>query len=423
MATALAHELDQQPASVGHEQAHASSTRLPGLTVVIPALNEEESIGNTVRRCLNAVPQIMDEGHVRHVEVIVVSDGSTDRTVEIAQELADSEPPVSLIIFPQNKGYGAAIKAGFEQGTGELVAFLDADGTCDPTYFAEMCRVLQEESAAVVLGSRMGERSQMPRIRRIGNRIYAFMLGLLSGRAVDDTASGMRVIRRTALRQLYPLPDGLHFTPAMSARALMTGLDVVEIPMDYAERVGRSKLSVLRDGVRFFRSILEALLLYRPGRFFSLGAIVCLVIGLAWILYPIEFYLRNQRLEEWMIYRVLLASFLFTCSFVLQTAGSVADRLVSLLWKSSAKTFWSHLSDKIISRRCLYGLSAVALVSGTVLVAPGVWEYVTTAHVTTHWSRVVACLFLYQLAITGVITAVQLDIIALWKSQLVARSK
>ncbi|HZZ78379.1 MAG TPA: glycosyltransferase family 2 protein, partial [Gemmataceae bacterium] len=350
-------------------------------------------------------------------------DGSTDRTAEIAQEMAARKPGVFLITFPQNKGYGAAIKAGFAKGSGELVAFLDADGTCDPTYFAEMCLAIQDDSATVVLGSRMGEGSQMPRIRRIGNRVYAFMLGVLSGRAVEDTASGMRVIRRSALGQLYPLPDGLHFTPAMSARALMTGLNVVEIPMSYAERVGRSKLSVLRDGVRFFRSILEALLLYRPGRLFSLLALLCVLVGSAWVLYPVEFYLRNQRLEEWMIYRVLLASFLFSGSFVLHTAGSVADHLVSLLWKSSGKTFWSHLSDKLLSQRSLYGLSAFAVLSGSILVWPGVHQYIASGHVTLHWSRVIACLFLYQLAITAVITAIQLNIIALWKTQIRARSK
>jgi glycosyltransferase involved in cell wall biosynthesis len=423
MATAFAHDVDQQNLEPPKDQASAERQIHPDLTIVIPALNEEESIGTTVQRCLDAVPHIQAVGRVGEVEVIVVNDGSTDATGEIAQEIAARESAVSLITFPQNKGYGAAIKAGFAQGSGELVAFLDADGTCDPTYFADMCRAIQDDSAAVVLGSRMGEGSQMPRIRRIGNRIYAFMLGVLSGRAVEDTASGMRVIRRTALGQLYPLPDGLHFTPAMSARALMTGLNVVEIPMKYAERVGRSKLSVLRDGVRFFRSILEALLLYRPGRFFSLFALACLLVGSAWVLYPVEFYLRNQRLEEWMIYRVLLASFLFACSFVLHTAGSVADQLVSLLWKSGGKTFWSHLSDKILSQRCRYGLSVVAVLSGSILVWPGLREYVASGHVTLHWSRVVACLFLYQLATTAVITAIQLNIIALWKTQIRARSK
>ena len=72
--------------------------------------------------------------------MIVVSDGSTDRTAAIAQQIAEEEPAVRVIVFERNRGYGAAIKEGFRQSTGELVAFLDADGTCDPNYFGELCR-------------------------------------------------------------------------------------------------------------------------------------------------------------------------------------------------------------------------------------------------------------------------------------------
>ena len=72
----------------------------------------------------------------RHIEIIVVSDGSTDRTVEISQSYDD----VKVIVFEKNRGYGAAIKEGFRSGSGTLMGFLDADGTCDPLFFAEMCR-------------------------------------------------------------------------------------------------------------------------------------------------------------------------------------------------------------------------------------------------------------------------------------------
>ena len=108
------------------------------LTIVIPALNEEASIESTIMRCLAARERICVVGGVRDVEVIVVSDGSTDRTAAIAQELAARHPAVSVVVFEKNRGYGAAIKEGFERGRGDLVSFLDADGTCDPNYFADM---------------------------------------------------------------------------------------------------------------------------------------------------------------------------------------------------------------------------------------------------------------------------------------------
>jgi glycosyltransferase involved in cell wall biosynthesis len=214
------------------------------LSIVIPALNEEQAIASIIERCLSARDTIIRDSAVTSVEIIVVSDGSTDRTVEIASGYSD----IKLIVFERNRGYGAAIKRGFAEAAGNIVGFLDADGTCDPLFFADLCRALVEENADVALGSRMSATSKMPRIRRLGNRIYALILSALSTRNVTDTASGMRIIRREALTQLYPLPDGLHFTPAMSARVLLEDkLTLVEVPMPYAERIGRSKLSVLRD--------------------------------------------------------------------------------------------------------------------------------------------------------------------------------
>ena len=178
---------------------------------MIPALNEEAAIGGTIARCLDAREHIKSAAGLDHVGIVVVSDGSTDRTAEIAQSYED----VEVIVFEKNRGYGAAIKEGWRHGGSRLLGFIDADGTCDPDYFAEMCRVAVEESADVVLGSRMGPESKMPAIRRLGNRFYASLLGLLCGRQVTDTASGMRVVRRESLKWLYPLPDGLHFTPSM----------------------------------------------------------------------------------------------------------------------------------------------------------------------------------------------------------------
>jgi glycosyltransferase involved in cell wall biosynthesis len=153
-------------------------TRPRVLTAVIPALNEEGAIGSTISRCLSARETIKRIAGLDDIEIIVVSDGSTDGTVGIAQSFEE----VKVIVFEKNRGYGAAIKEGFRQGTGSLVGFIDADGTYDPEYFAEMCRVVVEEDADLALGSRLGPSSKMPRIRKLGNRIFALMLGLLCGR-------------------------------------------------------------------------------------------------------------------------------------------------------------------------------------------------------------------------------------------------
>ena len=391
---------------------------LPILSIVIPALNEEESIGGTIQRCLDARDHIRHVGRVGDVQIVVVSDGSTDRTAEIARSFADRDSTVRVIVFEQNRGYGAAIKEGFARSTGELVAFLDADGTCDPIVFADLCKVVQQEDAAVAIGSRMGPGTQMPPVRRLGNNLYALLLGSLSGQAVSDTASGMRVIRRDALGQLYPLPDGLHFTPAMSARAVMSHLRIVEVPMPYAERVGDSKLRVLSDGVRFLLAISDASLLYQPGRIFRLGALFCVLVAVFWGLYPVEFYWRNRSLEEWMIYRLLLCGLLFSSALSLISAGALSDQILSLVHSRRHTSFLAHLYDRLLDRGRAWILAVVAGLAAVVLVWPGLVQYAQTGQVTIHWSRPIAAVFFLQVTLTLVVYSVTRKVVNLWKTQL-----
>jgi glycosyltransferase involved in cell wall biosynthesis len=388
------------------------------LSIVIPALNEEESIGATIQRCLDARERIVRIGLVRDVEIIVVSDGSTDGTVEIVRHFSGREPSVSLIVFEKNRGYGAAIKQGFARSTGDLVAFLDADGTCDPNLFAELCSALQREDAAVALGSRMGPGTHMPRLRRLGNTVYALLLGSLSGHAVSDTASGMRVIRRDVLPDLYPLPDGMHFTPAMSARAILSDVRVVEVPIPYAERVGESKLHVLRDGVRFLRAIGDAVLLYQPSRIFALGAVLCVVTGVLWGLYPGEFYWRNRRLEEWMIYRLLLCGLLLTSAFMLLSARVLSESVLSLVFRRRHTTFLSSFFERLLSASHLWIAAGLSTLTAVALVWPGLTQYFDTGRVTIHWSRPVAAVFLLQVALVASVFSVLRKVVNLWKDQL-----
>src|SRR5579872_1936479 len=233
------------------------------LLIAIPALNEEASIVSIIRRSLAARKRIVSCSPVSEVAITVVSDGSTDRTVELAGQF----PEIDLIVFERNRGYGAAIKEAWSRSDADLLAFLDADGTCDPNFFADLVQTLVREDADVVLGCRLNKGSEMPLIRRVGNLIFASILTVFSSTRVRDTASGMRIVHRRCLRRLMPLPDGLHFTPAMSARALLSrDLKIVEIDMPYREREGESKLRVGKDGLRFLKVILQSAFLYRPSR-------------------------------------------------------------------------------------------------------------------------------------------------------------
>ncbi len=235
------------------------------LSIVIPAYNEEGGIAEIALRVLAVKPALARVG-VDGLELLVVDDGSRDGTAEAAGKVAG----VRLIRHPVNRGYGAALKTGFCQAQGELIGFLDADGTYPPEYFPQLCEMAMD-GHELAIGSRMaGADSSMPLTRRIGNLFFAGLLSLVGRAHVTDSASGMRVFKREILARLDPLPDGLNLTPVMSTRAIHEDIRIGEIPIPYSERVGRSKLSIVRDGSIFLRSILWTVLAYNPVRILGL---------------------------------------------------------------------------------------------------------------------------------------------------------
>lgn len=384
------------------------------LLIAIPALNEEQSIESIIRRCLAARKNIVENGCVGEVEITVVSDGSTDRTVEIAKQFTDS---ISLIVFEKNRGYGAAIKAAWEKSNADLVSFLDADGTCDPEFFADLCRNLAETHSDIVLGCRLNSKSKMPAVRRLGNIFYAALLSVFSNKKVRDTASGMRVVRRSALSKIMPLPDGLHFTPAMSARALLSpDIKIMEIDMAYEERQGESKLRIWKDGLRFLRVILETAFLYRPARILWLGALLCFFYSGVLLVKPLQLYIQNHSIEDWMIYRLIVISFSAFMACLLASAGYLCAKIVMLTLSGhileEMNNWWLK---KYFSNRFFWFVPGALMAAGAVIIFPSLVEYIRTGHIHEHWSRFLMMSVLFSsamiLSVTKLIDYI-LDLIA-----------
>jgi glycosyltransferase involved in cell wall biosynthesis len=250
------------------------------LSVVIPAYNEEDGIAAIVERVLAVRPELAGVGV--DLELVVVDDGSADRTAEMVAACLEAR----LVCHSTNRGYGAALKTGFNAARGDLLGFLDADGTYPPESFPDLCREALAGADLVVGSRRSGAESEMPVVRRVGNLLWSNLVTLLGNHRVVDPASGMRVFRREALERLYPLPDGLNFTPVMSTRAIHEGVRLVEVPIPYKERVGRSKLSVVHDGMRFLQTIIWTVLNYNPVRvlgglgvgLFGVGCLIAVVL-------------------------------------------------------------------------------------------------------------------------------------------------
>ncbi len=335
------------------------------LSVVIPAYNEEDGIEEIAQRVLS-VREALTKVGVNELELLVVNDGSRDRTAEIASKING----VTLVNHPKNKGYGAALKTGFGKARGELIAFLDADGTYPPEYFPQLCQEVLKNGSQLVVGSRRsGAESHMPPMRRLGNFIWSNLVTLLGGQRVIDPASGMRVFRREILEQIYPLPDGLNLTPVMSTRAVHEGVSYKELPIPYSERLGRSKLSVVRDGSIFLQSMVWTALTYNPVRI--LGLVGAVGVGLAALVVlglVISRLSGVTTLGPWGVAAVFTAMIAGVIGVNLFALGATFNYLVTLFIKRPIRQgLFGRPMFKTPLERQFGWMGAVSLVIGLVI--------------------------------------------------------
>jgi hypothetical protein len=333
------------------------------LSVVIPAYNEEDGIADIVERVLGIRASLAESG--AELELIVVDDGSRDRTAQVVE----SYPDVTLVRHGTNHGYGAALKTGFARGRGDWLGFLDADGTYPPERFPVLLQAARQGEADLVIGSRMsGADSQMPASRRVGNLFFATLVSLIGNRRISDSASGMRIIRREVLARLYPLPDGLNFTPVMSTRAIHEGIRMVEVPITYAERVGRSKLTIIGDGTRFLQSIVWTALDYNPVRILGTIGVACvalaLLVGLGLVVARLQ---GITELGTWGVLAVFAAQVLAVAGVSVFSLGATFNYLVSLFHREPVRQglFGRPIFDPPLDRK--FGWMGLLIVMGGIV--------------------------------------------------------
>ena len=239
-----------------------------GVSVILPCLNEIESVAAVVREALHA----MEEAGVAG-EVIVVDNGSTDGSAEVAASAG------ARVVRERRRGYGAAYMAGFAAAAGDVIVMADADGSYD---FAALPAFLDRirDGDQFVMGSRFKghlESGAMPWTHRhIGSPILSGLLNLLYHTGVDDAHCGMRAFRRDVLDDLRLRMPGMEFASEMVVNAARSGLRIGEVPVNYRVRGGRSKLRTIPDGWRHLRF----LMLYSPTHLFVVPGLALLVIGL-----------------------------------------------------------------------------------------------------------------------------------------------
>jgi glycosyltransferase involved in cell wall biosynthesis len=269
------------------ERRAASAPETILVSVVIPCLNEAESIG----QCVNSAQRVLDE-HGLSGEVVVVDNASEDGSATLAR-LAGAR-----VVEEPRRGYGSAYLAGFAAARGDYIVMIDADLTYD---FEEIPRFIQEldSGAELVMGNRMQsvDPGAMSLLSRIGNPLLSGFLNLLFRTPVGDAHCGMRAVRRDVLPELGLQATGMELASEMVIRAARRGLRISELPIALHQREGESKLSPFRDGWRHLR----LMLVYHPNFLFlfpgalagAAGALLMLLVFAHAALFGHVFYIHT----------------------------------------------------------------------------------------------------------------------------------
>jgi len=234
------------------------------ISVIIPAYNEEHGISAALKEISAAVSGLDSE-------IIVVDDGSTDRTAELAQRYA-----TKVIKHPSNQGKGAAMKSGYRAASGEDLVFVDADGTYPAHHLAEIVRELAK--ADVVFTCRTN-RENIPLLNRFGNWLITKLIKKLAGFTGNDPLSGLYGMRRSVLESIGLESSTFAIETEIVVKVSRSRFNTAEIPIAYRPRLGASKLRPLRDGLRIFRVLIDMLFIFQPYLTLTLPGFLIFLVG------------------------------------------------------------------------------------------------------------------------------------------------
>ncbi|ENV48652.1 hypothetical protein P255_00161 [Acinetobacter brisouii CIP 110357] len=279
-------------------------------SVVLPAKNEAGAIGQTIEQILAL--QLVDE-------VIVVNDGSSDQTLQVAEQAG-----AKVISHPYSKGNGAAIKTGARHAQGEIIIFMDADGQHDPADIPKFIEKL-EQGYDLVVGARQ-KGSQASLGRGFANAFYNKLATYMTEHQVEDLTSGFRAVRAEKFREfLYLLPNGFSYPTTSTMAFFRAGYSVTYIPIHAAKRIGKSHIRLLRDGTRFVLIIFKIATLYSPLKMFLPIAILLFMMATSWYGYTLYEYSRFTN----------MSALLYTGSIMVFLMGLISEQITSLMYKDS----------------------------------------------------------------------------------------
>ena len=289
----------------------------PNVSIIIPAYNEAQAIGDVVTKITKLYPDF---------EVIVVNDGSIDDTADVAKAAG-----ALVYSHPHNIGNGAAIKSAIRFASGKILVFMDGDGQHRPEDIKDMLIYFPDYDMVVGARSKNHHASWG---RALANRIYNWLASYVAKFPIQDLTSGFRAVKsEIAHNFLYLLPNTYSYPTTLTLGVLRSGRSVKYVPIHTQNRKkGRSKIRVFRDGMRFFLIITKICALYSPLRIFLPVSFAMFCLGLGYYLYT---YFTSGRFTN-------MSALLFTTSILIFMMGLVSEQICQMRFERSE-------GDKLIS--------------------------------------------------------------------------
>jgi len=275
------------------------------ISIIIPAYNEALTIGDLVSKIVELYPEF---------EVLVINDGSTDDTADIAKDAG-----ANVYSHPYNIGNGAAVKSGIRHASGDILVFIDGDLQHYPEDIVKLLKYMPDYD--MVVGARSsGDQASLG--RTFGNMIYNWFASYVAKFPIPDLTSGFRAVKADIARNLlYLLPNTYSYPTTLTLGVLRTGRSVKYIPINVLKRkTGKSKISIFKDGVRFLMIIIKICTLYSPLRVFLPVSFGLFVLGLCYYFYTYFYWGRFSN----------MSALLFTTSIIIFMMGLVSEQICQM---------------------------------------------------------------------------------------------
>ncbi len=249
------------------------------VTIVIPTLNEEESIGEVV------------EGFKRlgYDDVLVIDGNSTDRTREIASSKG------AEVVIQSGKGKGQAVAEAFQMVDSDVVVLIDGDGTYLPEDVEKLVEPIKRGVADHVVGNRLieFEKGAFTRLNLFGNKVLNWIFRVFYGVDLKDILSGYRALKRDVYKSVELRKMGFEVEVEITVETLAKGFRIVEVPVRYRRRAGKTKLNPLKDGLKIGWAIYNLLIRFSPARFFLLFGLILIALGVLVGFYVVYDWFRH----------------------------------------------------------------------------------------------------------------------------------